>query len=107
MRRTRNYLQAVERRPAPYVQARIRSYLYQGMEKYRMSAVVEGIPILLRASVFLFFGGLVDFLYPINRLIAWVAMSAIAAVSDLYVLITILPVLDRQAPFRTPLSELC
>ncbi|KAF7969055.1 hypothetical protein HWV62_28394 [Athelia sp. TMB] len=72
-----------------------------------MSAVVEGIPILLHVSVFLFFGGLVDFLYPINHLIAWITLSAIAAVSGLYVLITILPVLDRKAPFRTPLSELC
>ncbi|KAF7967941.1 hypothetical protein HWV62_32477 [Athelia sp. TMB] len=102
----RNYLQAIERRPAPYLQARVRSYLYEGLEKFRMEAVVEGIPTLLHASLFLFFAGLVDFLYSINREIAWVTLSIVAVVGFLYILITVLPVFDRQSPFRTPLSEI-
>lgn len=104
--RSRNYLQAIERRPAPYVQARIRSYLYEGIVKFKMTAVVEGIPTLLHASVFFFFAGLVDFLYSINRQIAWVTLSVVAACGTLYLLITILPVLHRQSPFQTPLSKL-
>lgn len=104
--RARNYLQAIQRRPAPYVQARIRAYLYEGMVKFKMSAVVEGIPALLHASVFFFFAGLVDFLYQINRQIAWVTISIVTACGTLYILITILPVFHRQSPFRTPLSEL-
>ncbi|KAF7981992.1 hypothetical protein HWV62_30825 [Athelia sp. TMB] len=97
---------AIERRPAPYLQARVRSYLYEGLEKFRMEAVVEGIPTLLHASLFLFFAGLVDFLYSINREIAWVTLSIVAVVGALYILITVLPVFDRQSPFRTPLSEI-
>ncbi|KAF7973455.1 hypothetical protein HWV62_15164, partial [Athelia sp. TMB] len=70
-----------------------------------MPAVVEGIPTLLHASVFLFFAGLVDFLFSINRLIAWITLFVVAMCGGLYVLITILPVIDRQCPYRTPLSE--
>ncbi|KZP12382.1 hypothetical protein FIBSPDRAFT_684071, partial [Athelia psychrophila] len=98
----RHYTQAIQRRPAPHLQARIRSYLYEGIVKFKMSAVVEGIPTLIHASVFLFFVGLVDFLYQINRQIAWVTMSIVTACGGLYVFITILPVLHRQSPFRTP-----
>ncbi|KZP12371.1 hypothetical protein FIBSPDRAFT_985086, partial [Athelia psychrophila] len=100
----RHYMQAVQRRPAPHSQARMRVYLFDGMKKFKMSAVVEGIPTLLHASVFLFFAGLVDFLYQINLRIAVVALSIVAACGGLYVLITILPILHRQSPFRTPLS---
>ncbi|KZP12379.1 hypothetical protein FIBSPDRAFT_936956 [Athelia psychrophila] len=103
----RHYTQAIQRRPAPHVQARIRRYLFKGMEKFKMSAVVEGIPTLLHASVFLFFAGLVDFLYQVNLHIAVVTLSIIAACGGLYFFITILPVLYRQSPFRTPLSEPC
>ncbi|KZP12375.1 hypothetical protein FIBSPDRAFT_675442, partial [Athelia psychrophila] len=101
----RHYTQAIQRRPAPHLQARMRRYLFKGMEKFKMSAVVEGIPTLLHASVCLFFAGLVDFLYQTNLLIAMVALSIIAACGGLYFFMTILPVFHRQSPFRTPLSE--
>ncbi|KAF7981971.1 hypothetical protein HWV62_30783 [Athelia sp. TMB] len=101
----RTYSQAIERRPAPEIKARIRSYLYQGMEEFGMSAVVEGIPTLLHASVFLFFAGLVDFLYAINATVAIVTMSIVAACSLLYTVITWLPIINHKCPYRTPLSE--
>ncbi|KZP12383.1 hypothetical protein FIBSPDRAFT_936959 [Athelia psychrophila] len=103
----RHYTQAIQRRPAPHLQARMRVYLFKGMLKFKISAVVEGIPTLLHASVFLFFAGLVDFLYQINLPIALVTLFIIAACGGLYFLITILPVLHRQSPFRTPLSGPC
>ncbi|KZP07909.1 hypothetical protein FIBSPDRAFT_680540, partial [Athelia psychrophila] len=100
----RYYMQAVQRRPAPHLQGRMRVYLFGGMEKFKMSAVVEGIPTLLHASVCLFFAGLVDFLYQTNLLVAMVALSIISVCGSLYFFITILPVLHHQSPFRTPLS---
>ncbi|KAF7981990.1 hypothetical protein HWV62_30821 [Athelia sp. TMB] len=103
----RGYLRAIKRKPVPHKQARIRAYLYEGLTKFQMPAVVEGIPTLMHASVFLFFIGLVDFLYAINLAIAWVVLSITALVGGFYLLITILPIFDRQSPFRTPLSELC
>ncbi|KZP12390.1 hypothetical protein FIBSPDRAFT_158698, partial [Athelia psychrophila] len=103
----RSYLHAVQRRPAPQKKARIRSYLYQGMQQFGMPAVVESIPTLLHASVFLFFAGLVDFLYSINRAVALVILSIVAVGGALYMVITILPIINRQCPYRTPLSQVC
>ncbi|KZP12406.1 hypothetical protein FIBSPDRAFT_686527, partial [Athelia psychrophila] len=94
-------------RPVPRLQAQTRLYLFQGIEKYKISALVEGIPALLHAAVFLFFAGLVDFIHAINPTIAWLALPIIVACGSLYIVMTILPVLDGQSPFRTPYSEPC
>ncbi|KAF7969057.1 hypothetical protein HWV62_28398 [Athelia sp. TMB] len=101
----RSYLQAVQRRPAPQKKARIRSYLYQGMQKFGMPALVESIPTLLHTSVFLFFAGLADFLYSINRAVALVIVGIVAVGGTLYTVVTILPIIDRQCPYRTPISQ--
>ncbi|KAH8990275.1 hypothetical protein EDB92DRAFT_1865422 [Lactarius akahatsu] len=47
--------------------ARIRAYIFQGVETFYFSRAVEAVPLLLHTSVFLFFAGLVDFLLPINK----------------------------------------
>lgn len=86
------------------MKARIRSYLYQGIDEFGMSAVVEGIPTLLHGSVFLFLVGLVDFLYSINFAVALVVMCAVATGFALYTTITWLPIINRKCPYRTPLS---
>ncbi|KAI0039227.1 hypothetical protein FA95DRAFT_1470073, partial [Auriscalpium vulgare] len=66
----RHYLQVSQRRGAPHKRARIRAYLYQGIDRFGMAGAVEFIPALLHTSVFLFFVGLVDFMFPINNTIA-------------------------------------
>ncbi|KAI0064347.1 hypothetical protein BV25DRAFT_1787435, partial [Artomyces pyxidatus] len=58
----RRYLRMTQRPSAPYRRARIRSYLFNGVERFQLHTVAEGIPVLLHASVFLFFAGLVQFL---------------------------------------------
>lgn len=101
---TRQYVQAVERHSAPRHRARIRSYLYEGIITFKMTAVVEAIPILLHISVFLFFAGLVEFLMTINQTIANITLVAVAVCGAVYILLTILPLMYRQCPYRTPLS---
>lgn len=77
------------------------------MQAFGMPAVVESIPTLLHASVFLFFAGLVDFLYCINRSVALAVLSIVIVCGSLYMVVTILPIINRQCPYRTPLSEAC
>ena len=73
---SRYYSRALDRRSTPHHRARIRSYLYEGITKYKMTAVIEFIPILLHMSVFLFFAGLIEFLMPINNNIGWITFGA-------------------------------
>ncbi|TDL22527.1 hypothetical protein BD410DRAFT_206686 [Rickenella mellea] len=103
----RNYLQLVERRPAPNKRARIRAYLYEGIERFRMTAVVEAIPTLLHVSLFLFIIGLVIFLFPINLHIALIMLIILTAVGILYATVTFLPIRHKNCPYQTPLSPTC
>jgi hypothetical protein len=89
------------------ISARIRAFLYEGIENFGMTTVVDGIPTLLHAALFLFFAGLVDFLFPINQNIAFTVLGIVIVCAALYILLTVLPTIYRQCPYRTPLSDIC
>jgi hypothetical protein len=91
-------------RSAPVIRARILSYLYYGLKRFGMHTVVDIIPLLLHSSLFLFFAGLVAFLLPINLPIAALAATILVAVVVVYVLLTLLPLIYLDCPYRTPLS---
>ncbi|TFK41930.1 hypothetical protein BDQ12DRAFT_732689 [Crucibulum laeve] len=104
---TRSYLHSSDRRPAPQDSARINAYLFQGIEKYGMSAVVEAIPTLLHISLFLFFAGLVVFLFPVNATLGSIVLTMFVICCGLYFLITFLPIYYLDCPYRTPGSFIC
>lgn len=103
----RQYVQAIERRPAPHKRARIRAYLYEGVVQFKMVTLVESIPALLHISVFFFLVGLVEFLLPINLAVAIVTLAITVICAALYFATTLLPSLYRNCPYRTPFSGLC
>ncbi|KAJ7278699.1 hypothetical protein C8J57DRAFT_1465056 [Mycena rebaudengoi] len=102
----RDFLHRSEMHSAPVVRARIFSYLYYGLKRFNMHAVVEIIPLLLHASLLLFLAGLVAFLLPVNRIIMGVAAGLLALLVLIYATLTVLPILYLDCPFRTPLSGL-
>ncbi|KAJ7443141.1 hypothetical protein FB451DRAFT_1057068, partial [Mycena latifolia] len=69
----RDFLHRADMRSSPIIRARIFSFLYYGLKQFNMHTVVDIIPLLLHASLVLFFAGLVAFLIPINIGIAAVA----------------------------------
>ncbi|TDL24021.1 hypothetical protein BD410DRAFT_746078 [Rickenella mellea] len=103
----RNYLQLVEKHPTPRKRARIRAYLYEGIEKFRMTTVIEAIPTLLHVSLFFFIIGLVIFLVPINLSVASIILVVLAAVVGLYATVTFLPMHHKNCPYQTPLAPTC
>ncbi|KAJ6537271.1 hypothetical protein DFH09DRAFT_846883, partial [Mycena vulgaris] len=56
------YIHAIEGRQLPEKRARIRAFLYEGMQNSHIGAIVDGAPLLLHASLFSFLIGLVIFL---------------------------------------------
>ncbi|KAJ6629062.1 hypothetical protein B0H10DRAFT_1987738 [Mycena sp. CBHHK59/15] len=100
----RDFLHRANMRSDPVVRARIFSYLYYGLKRFNMHAVVEVIPLLLHASLLFFFAGLVAFLIPVNHLLAAVAASLLGVVTTVYLYLTILPITNLDCPYRTPLS---
>jgi hypothetical protein len=91
-------------RSAPLIRARIFSYLYFGLKRFRMHAVVEIIPLLLHASLLFFFCGLVAFLIPVNIIMTGIAAALLFIVTAVYSTLSVLSLRYLDCPYRTPLS---
>ncbi|KAF7341588.1 hypothetical protein MSAN_02055900 [Mycena sanguinolenta] len=100
----REFLHKTEMRPSPLRRARLFSFLYFGLKRFRMHTIVDAIPFLLHASLILFFAGLVAFLVPVNRIMMYLMCIALFLFLILYAVLTILPVVRLDCPYRTPLS---
>ncbi|KAF7291894.1 hypothetical protein MIND_01214700 [Mycena indigotica] len=101
----RDFLHRANTRSSPVVRARIYSYLYYGLRRFKMHAVVDIIPSLLHAALLFFFCGLVVFLIPVNKIIAGLVTGILALVAGFYAFLTILPSIRFDSPYRTPLSS--
>ncbi|KAJ7584328.1 hypothetical protein C8J56DRAFT_1053781 [Mycena floridula] len=101
-----DYVRAIERREAPAIKARIRAYLFEGVENSNVAAIVEGTPLLLHASLFSFFIGLIFFLHPISGIITFLSAGILAVFGIAYLSATIAPLIDTASPIRTPLTTL-
>jgi len=60
---------------------------------------------MLHAAIFLFFVGLVEFLFAFNDEVAEVILVAVSAFAALYIILTGLPVIFQNCPFQTPLTS--
>ena len=100
----RNYLLTTQLPSSPQRRARVRTYLFQGVQRFRLVTVVNTVPVLLHASVFLFFAGLVQFLFQINNSLAYVLLGCVIVYAKAYVALTLLPLFRRDCPYLTPMS---
>ncbi|KAJ7480718.1 hypothetical protein FB451DRAFT_1031299, partial [Mycena latifolia] len=101
----RDFLHKADMRSAPVIRARIYLYLYYGLKRFNMHTVVDVIPLLLHASLFFFFAGLVTFLIPINLCMTVVVAILLAILAATYCLLTLLPLRYLDCPYHTPLSS--
>lgn len=102
----RKYLLTTQNTSSPQRQARVRTYLFQGVLRFRLSTIATAVPFLLHASVFLFLAGLIEFLFHINRVLAWVLLGWICIGVKIYLVFTVLPLCYRDCPYMTPMSGL-
>ena len=102
---TRRYLRLSQSERAAQRRVRIRTYLHEGVHSFHLRWIVENISFLMHAAIFLFFAGLVEFLYFINNEVARVVLVAVSIFAATYIVLTGLPVLFQQCPFQTPLSS--
>ncbi|KAI0253427.1 hypothetical protein BJV78DRAFT_1123163, partial [Lactifluus subvellereus] len=103
----RRYLRMTHRpRDSPHDAARIRAFFAHGIEKFRFSWVVGAIPTLIHISLFLFFAGLLIYLFNINYTVFCAVIWWVAVTGAAYLLITITPIFWRDVPYYSPLSSL-
>ncbi|KAJ7431437.1 hypothetical protein B0H11DRAFT_2210361 [Mycena galericulata] len=100
----REFLHKTEMRPSPGRHARLLSFLYLGVERFGMPAIVEVLPLLLHVSLLFFFAGLVVFLVPVNEVVTGLVGGILGLFVLLYSILTVLPIIALDCPYRTPLS---
>jgi hypothetical protein len=103
----RRYLRITQRpQYSPHDGARIRAFFARGVDLMRFSWMVEAIPTMIHISLFLFFSGLLLYLFNTSHFVFcavvwWIAASAVA-----YLVITFMPIRRLDSPYHAPLSPL-
>ncbi len=101
----RRYIRVTQPRFSSHVRARIHAYFSEGMQNFRLVWAVETLPAMLHASLFLFFAGLVVFLWNVDLTIFKLVLSCVSICTILYGCITFLPIFCLDSPYYTPLSS--
>ena len=86
--------------------ARIRSFLFLGTEIYKMRFIDQAGFTLVHISAYLFVAGLVIVFHTINKNVAIAVEVAVGVFGLAYLALSILPCLDVQCPYRTPITYL-
>ncbi|KAI0252535.1 hypothetical protein BJV78DRAFT_1113516, partial [Lactifluus subvellereus] len=101
----RRYLRITQPpRYSPHERARVREFFAHGAERLRLAWAVEALPTLIHLSLFLFFAGLLIYLFNISHTVFWVIVSWIAISVAAYIFITITPIFRLDTPYYAPLS---
>jgi Family of unknown function (DUF6535) len=100
----REYLQYSQPSAAPHKRGRVRAYLFDGLSRFQMRRLTHGVPLLLHLAVFLFFYALSEWLHSINIPIGTTARYCLIALLAVYIALSILPLIVRNAPYQTALT---
>lgn len=101
----RRYIRITQPRYIPHKRGRIRAFFAEGVENLHLPWAVEALPALLHLSLFLFFAGLLVFLFNTHHNVFaavswWIGLCTIA-----YMSITFMPLFRPDSPYYTPLSS--
>ena len=102
----RRFLKVTQPRYSLHKRALIRAFFAEGVENSLLPWAVEALPALLHISLFLFFTGLVVFLWNVNLTSFKLVLSWVSICTTLYGSITFMPVFRQSSPYNTPLSLL-
>ncbi|KAF8798252.1 hypothetical protein BYT27DRAFT_7264845 [Phlegmacium glaucopus] len=98
-----NYLQVFRQLSGSLERSRMRQYLFHGLSSNHMSLIVECIPAFIHISLFLFFIGLAENLFPTNHAVAMTMSIIISFCTVFYTACSVFPVLY---PGPKPFSKL-
>jgi hypothetical protein len=102
---SRRYLRITQpARCEPHERARAHAFFAIGVEKFHVSWVVEALPALVHLSLFIFFAGLLVYLFNIHHTVFKVVACWVALLTTGYGFITFMPVFWHDSPYYSPLS---
>ena len=101
----RRYIRVTQQlRSSPQNRARLRAFFSDAIDGLHVLWVIEGVRAMIHLSMFLFFAGLLIYLFNICHavfiaVVWWMALSAVV-----YVSFTLLPIFRPNSPYYAPLS---
>jgi hypothetical protein len=102
----RRYLTITQQpRYTPHKRARICAFLADGVDKSYLPWAVEALPTLLHLSLFLFFAGLLVFLFDLHLTVFKVVACWVGLSVGIYGWITLMPIFRPDSPYYAPLSS--
>ena len=104
---TRRYLKMTQHsRSNPHDQARIREFFIHGVDNFRLRWSIDALSMLLHLSIFLFFSGLLLYLFNVHHSVFYAVLSWVAASTLGYIFITAMPIFRPNCPYHAPFSIL-
>ncbi|KAH9055303.1 hypothetical protein EDB87DRAFT_1335044 [Lactarius vividus] len=103
----RRYLTVTQPRYSLHKRAKIRTFFFDGVAAGSQPLQFGRFPtLLLHISLFLFFAGLIVFVWNVNLTIFKLVLSWVSCCMALYGWATCMPSIRRNSPFHTPFSPL-
>ena len=99
------YMKNAYPRAAPHECGRVRTYLFQGLDQFKMRRFMYGTHVLLHISVFLFFWALSDFFYTVDISVGAVSRYCLVGSLVVYLALSISPLIFVNSPYITPLTH--
>ena len=90
----------------PHRRARVRAHFSDAIDGLHVLWVIEGARALVHLSMFLFFAGLLIYLFNICRTAFAVVVSWMALSTVVYASFTLLPIFRPNSPYYAPLSSI-
>lgn len=100
----RRYIKSTSRRYSPHKRARIRAFFAEGVENLHLPWAVEVLPTLLHLSLFLFFTGLLIFLFNLHLTVFSAVVWWVGLCTTVYGCVTLMPIFRADSPYYAPLS---
>jgi hypothetical protein len=102
----RYHMHVFQRYGHPLKIARIRQYLHEGVQRWKMLAIAEAVPGLVHISLFLFLIGLADFLLNTHKIVGVLTTCAVILCGIIYIVGTVIPLTSPESPYRTSFTGL-
>jgi hypothetical protein len=102
---SRRYLTITQpERCEPHERARAHAFFAIGVKRFRVHWVVDALPAMVHLSLFIFFAGLLVYLFNIHHTVFKVVVCWVALLTTVYGFITFMPVFWQDSPYYSPLS---
>jgi hypothetical protein len=90
---------------SPLDRAKRRQFRFAGVTRWGMGELIAALPLLLYASVVLFWAGAIQWMWTLHPVVGYVVAGGTAIAVLFYASTTLLGTIFVSSPFRTPLSR--